>query len=101
MTESLDPSALMQELSVEFDIQSQERHEFGQKKYGAFSFLGKDMIEEAIYELLDMSNYARYQFIKLRMIQMYLANDPRIVGLADSEGNINIGIGSFKAGSPG
>jgi hypothetical protein len=81
---------------VEFDHRTLDRHSVGQMKYGAFSFLEKDMIEEAILEALDFANYMRYAFIKLRMIQMALAEDPRIEKLADGEGNITIGVDSFK-----
>ncbi len=100
MTDTFDPTALMNELSIEFDAQSVERHAFGQAKYGPFSFLGKDMIQEAIFETIDTSNYMRYQYIKLRMIQMYLAQDPRLAFLADADGDITIGPDSFKAGPP-
>jgi len=96
MTDSLDPTELMSEFAREFDEKCIERHEFGQEKYGPFSFLGKDMIQEALLECLDTANYMRYQYIKLRMVQLYLAQDPRLAGLADSEGNITIGAESFK-----
>jgi hypothetical protein len=96
MEGTVDPTALINQLSVEFDNRSLERHEFGQDKYGKFSFLEKDMFEEAIFECLDTSNYMRYQFIKLRMLQMMIASDPRVIALADSDGNVNIGADSFK-----
>lgn len=99
MTDTVDPSELMSQLAMEFDNQCMERHVFGQEKYGPFSFLEKDMIQEAIFELLDCANYMRYQYIKLRMIQLYLAQDPRLVGLQDEEGNITIGVESFKGGT--
>jgi hypothetical protein len=101
MNETVDPAELINELSVEFDVQTLERHQVGQEKYGAFSFLGKDMFQEAMNEILDMANYARYQYIKLRMLQMFIAADPRVAGLADDEGNITIGAESFKAGGLG
>lgn len=96
MGDTVDPTELMNQLAADFDIVCMDRHQLGQDKYGPFSFLGKDMIEEAIAEIIDMSNYARYQYIKLRMLQMYLAQDPRIAQLADAEGNITIGVDSFK-----
>lgn len=96
MSDTLDPTELMSQFAREFDEKCIERHEFGQDKYGPFSFLGKDMIGEALLECLDTSNYMRYQYIKLRMIQLYLAQDPRLKDLADAEGNITIGADSFK-----
>ena len=41
-----------------------ERHLKGQKKYGTFSFLGKDMKEEAKEELIDAVNYSIYEELK-------------------------------------
>lgn len=93
MTEG--PGELMNELSAEFDSLCVKRHVEGQKKYGTFSFLGKDMMEEAIAELIDGSNYLRYQFIKLRMIQMMLAKDPSIAALGDE---VTLGAQSFRQG---
>jgi hypothetical protein len=91
-----EPTALMEELSKEFDAATLERHKVGQDKYGPLSFLGKDMFEEAIFELLDCANYMRYQYIKLRMIQIALSQDPRLKEYADRNDDITIGIGSFK-----
>lgn len=98
MTDTVDPTALINELSEEFDQKTLERHELGQDKYGKFSFLGKDMFEEAILECLDTANYMRYQYIKLRMLQMAIASDPRVAALANTEGDITIGVESFKGG---
>jgi len=59
-------------LSNEFDQRCFERHEMGQKKYGPNTFLNVDSIEMAIEELIDLENYVRYTFIKLRMLQAQL-----------------------------
>lgn len=96
MTDSVDPTELINQFSMAFDTETLERHELGQQKYGAFSFLEKDMLQEAIYEVLDMANYARYQYIKLRMLQLYLANDPSLAKFVDDQGEIVIGTDSFK-----
>jgi hypothetical protein len=87
---------LIAQLSVEFEQMSQERHNFGLGKYGEFSWLGKDMFEEAIFECVDAANYMRYQFIKLRLLQMAIASDPRVTKFADDGGEITIGVNSFK-----
>lgn len=100
MTDTLDPTALINELSAEFDEMAVERHNFGRQKYGELTWLEKDIMQEAMYELLDMANYARYQYIKLRMLQMAIAEDPRLEKLEDADGNITIGVGSFKGGTP-
>jgi hypothetical protein len=57
------------EYSAEYDLRTYERHEMGEEKYGAGAWLGIDTIEHAIAEVLDLGNYARMTFIKLRMLQ--------------------------------
>jgi hypothetical protein len=91
-----EPAELINILSTEFDEQALQRHIFGQEKYGTFTFLEKDIFQEALYEILDMANYARYQYIKIRMLQMALAADPRIAKFQDDAGEITIGVNSFK-----
>jgi len=59
-------------LSDEFDNQTIERHEMGREKYGPGKFLTVNTIDEALDELVDLSNYARYTYIKLRMMQKSL-----------------------------
>jgi hypothetical protein len=55
--------------SAEFDQKTQERHDEGEKKYGAGSWLGIDTLQHAMDEILDLANYARFSYIKLRMLQ--------------------------------
>jgi hypothetical protein len=55
--------------SVEFDELTMQRHRLGAEKYGPGKFLTTDTIEEALYELADLANYARYSYIKLRHLQ--------------------------------
>lgn len=47
---------LIRDLSNEFDDFVLERHETGQKKYGEFTFLEKDIIHETLCELGDIAN---------------------------------------------
>jgi hypothetical protein len=64
----------------------QERIEKGQEKYGPFKFLGADLIEEAMQEVLDLNNYARFLYIKLFILRMGM---PKVVNkhpAADAEG---------------
>jgi hypothetical protein len=90
-----DFAALINELSQEFDTRTVERHERGEEKYGPFKWLSADLIEELLQELLDTANYGRYHYIKLRMLQMYLAKDERLQNLFDTEGQMYIGVDSF------
>lgn len=63
--------------SKEFDTLCTERHEMGAEKYGPGKFLTVDTLQEAIEEIVDLSNYARYTFVKLRALQDRL---PEIIG---------------------
>jgi hypothetical protein len=66
-------AALLVGYSIEFDNQCEERHEMGGEKYGPGKFLTVDTMQEALYEIVDLANYARYTYIKLRMLQDALA----------------------------
>lgn len=61
--------AHMQELSELFDQLSHIRHQGGQQEYGVTTFLYNDVIRMMCEELADTANYARYQFIKLMLLQ--------------------------------
>jgi DNA-directed RNA polymerase subunit F len=85
---------LMQEASDDFDNRIRERHERGAQKYGPFKFLEANTLEEAMEELLDLANYARYTYIKLALLNQKL--DERI---GDKELSFNVG-GAFTPGRP-
>ena len=74
-SDSVQPVELLQQLSNEFDARCQERHEKGAQKYGEGTFLDVDTLEMAIEEVLDLANYARYTFVKLRLLQESLETD--------------------------
>jgi hypothetical protein len=63
---------LIQELSEEFDAMTLARHEMGAEKYGPVRFTEVDSIQMALEEIVDLSNYARYTYIKLRLLQIRL-----------------------------
>lgn len=92
-----DFAKLIAEFSLEFDARTEERHARGLEKYGSFKWLGTDLIEELKQELLDTSNYARYHYIKLSLLQRYLADDPRLERVTE-EGEIKIGVDNFFTG---
>lgn len=66
------PDAL-QQYSDEFDEMTLARHRKGAEKYGPGKFLSVDTMQEALYELADLANYARYTFIKIRTLQDRIA----------------------------
>jgi hypothetical protein len=59
----------IQQLSEEFDHLCQARHDGGEETYGPYKFLEVDTVRFAAEELADLSNYSRYLYIKLRLIQ--------------------------------
>lgn len=70
----LELTQTVNQLSAEFNQLCQQRHIDGAQKYGSFSFLGKNMIQEAGAELADLCNYARYCYIKLRLMELQIAS---------------------------
>jgi hypothetical protein len=61
------------ELSQEFDKRCLERHVLGEEKYGAGTWMGIDTLEMAIEEVIDLANYTRFTYIKLRLLQANMA----------------------------
>lgn len=87
-------ATLLQAKSDQFDKLCAERHEAGAAEYGALTFLGNDVVRMMAEELADTANYCRMQFIKLMVLQDML--EAEFEGKADGEGNITIGVQSFK-----
>lgn len=88
----MDMMDLIQKASEVFDEMLQTRHEAGGEKYGPLKFLEANTVEEAMEELVDLANYARYTYIKL-----YLMNQALDEALGGQEITIP---GSFSAGKP-
>jgi hypothetical protein len=63
---------VIQEASEAFELMMQERHDAGAEKYGPAKFLTVDTIDEALAELVDLANYARFTFIKLVILKIKL-----------------------------
>lgn len=63
---------MIEEANVYFDQMTQDRHDMGAEKYGSVNFLEVDSIQMALEEVADLANYARYTFIKLRLLQQTL-----------------------------
>jgi hypothetical protein len=80
--------ALAQQASHDLDEQCQARHAIGQEKYGQWTFLDADTIEMAMEEVADMMNYMRYTYIKLWLLQRFVAKKAAEHPHADSQGFI-------------
>ncbi len=61
------------EFALEYDRKTFERHVAGEEKYGPGTWLGIDTLQHAMDEVLDLGNYAKFTYIKLRMLQENLA----------------------------
>jgi hypothetical protein len=57
------------EASKLFDEMCKDRHEYGQQKYSEFSYVEAPTLQMALEEIADLSNYARYTFIKVWLIR--------------------------------
>lgn len=63
---------LLQHLSEEFDALCQIRGDEGAEEYGPVAFLKAPLIRMAAEELADLTNYARFMYIKLRLLEEHL-----------------------------
>lgn len=61
-------------LSTEFDNKCQSKHDLGVEKYGEMTWLKVDTLEHAMDEVIDLANYARMTYIRLRMLQEGIRN---------------------------
>jgi hypothetical protein len=68
MKMELGPDDVMK-LAEEFDDFCRSRAEEGAAEYGPVAFLGNDVITMMMEEIADISNYCRFQFVKLRILQ--------------------------------
>lgn len=71
---------LAREASEEFDELRTHRFKLGEEKYGAGKWMTVDTLEEALFELADLSNYAMFTFVRIRILQARLSeiNDAAI-----------------------
>lgn len=84
-------------LSQEFDRICQERHEVGAQEYGAKKFLEPqtDLVKMIGEELTDMANYARYLYIRVRMMELN-ASQAGLSFLQEPQGeSVNVGPEAF------
>lgn len=70
-----------------------QRQEDGEKEYGSFTWLENDVIRMMAEELADTTNYCRFQFAKLMILQESLMKE-----IHDKLGDeaATLGVDSFK-----
>jgi hypothetical protein len=77
-------------LFEDVDTEAYARHTEGANKYGPLKFIGADTLQEALEEVLDLINYARYTAVKIKMLQTFLSEQA-----AAAEGSETTGVGAF------
>lgn len=66
---------LVNDLLLEVDQQVCKRREQGAAKYGNTTFLDYDNLQQAMDEVVDLINYARFAYVKLRLLQLGLQRE--------------------------
>lgn len=92
-------SGIFNQFAKEFFELRTKRHEAGAAEYGAFTFLGNDVVRMMMEELADTANYCEMQFIKLRFLQDALEEDQK--GKVNKDGEITLGLKAFKGTKAG
>lgn len=86
---SSEVAVKLEELNKEFFEFCEERQTEGAETYGPIAFLRNDMLQYMLEELADLSNYARFMYIKLRLLEE-MANARGIDMSAGSVGEVRI-----------
>jgi hypothetical protein len=68
------PVEMIEELATAFDEMCNSRMQFGQEKYGEFTWLQAPTPEMLVEELADAVNYMRMLAVKIRLMQMVVSN---------------------------
>lgn len=76
----------MQEADQAFLTECQVRLDKGEAQYGSTAFLSVDTLDEALAEVVDLSNYARFTFIKLYILRQSIARVTAQHPLTDAKG---------------
>lgn len=96
-TETVEFVNLINHFGREFEDLCVARHDEGQVKYGKFTFLGNDIVRMMAEELADVANYARYQYVKLMLLQKALEEHLEGTGfVAEGQEEVTIGVQAFK-----
>jgi hypothetical protein len=85
---------VLNELLAECDKVADARYEAGQRKYGPNKYLDIDTLQHAVDEVVDLLNYARFTYVKLRLLQQGLANK------IQADGSVAEPIGPEMPGKP-
>jgi hypothetical protein len=76
------PTSMIEQLATEFDELCNSRMQFGQEKYGEFTWLSAPTIEMMLEEMADWVNYTRMSAVKIRIMQQWL--EGKLAGANDT-----------------
>lgn len=71
MSDSEKTLKLMETFNKEFFDLCEIRHNTGAEEYGALNFLNVDLPTFIYEEMADIANYARFLYIKMRLLEEY------------------------------
>jgi hypothetical protein len=94
--EAAELTAMIVQADADFLQMTHERYIMGEKKYGPVNFMTVDSIEMALEEVADLANYARFTWIKLRLLQQSLVDV-----VPNDVSKTTIGAKSFISNLPG
>jgi hypothetical protein len=64
-----DLKDLIEGYNDQFFAHCEQRHREGAKEYGDLAFLNNNMIEYILEEIVDLANYARFIYIKVKLME--------------------------------
>ncbi len=90
MTDSVVTAETLERLNLEFFELCEQRHNTGADEYGPLKFLDVNLPEFIYEELADFANYARFLFIRVRLLEE-IANERGIDLSASFTGEVREG----------
>jgi hypothetical protein len=78
--------AALAEADETFIRECSSRLSKGEEQYGSVKFLSVDTLQEAMDEVVDLANYARFTYVKLFVLQKKLDQITKKNPLVDKEG---------------
>ncbi len=100
MTDSVVTAETLERLNLEFFELCEQRHNTGADEYGPLKFLDVNLPEFIYEELADFANYARFLFIRVRLLEE-IANERGIdlsasfTGEVRDDDEVSFGVTSF------
>jgi hypothetical protein len=76
---------MISQASAAYDEWCQRRHQEGAEKYGPVKFLEANTFEEAMAEVVDLGNYARYTFIRLYLLNQSMDSAVGTMAFGDNK----------------